>query len=610
MEFITYYAHLDEQNIPMILHRATPEMQEQVWIPGRGWQAADFLLDVLMGHGDTYPIAEEMARQYFPAEAFLDDNGDDNGHGGGNGDGRQEPGPRPSHPEPASSPALPPSPHHTRTLCPPMLPPDALTWLSQQTETTSSIDDLVEDGWMGCSLEDLIPWLSDREVFERIAAISWRKTAREADGEVALMTADSIGLDGLLEWMLDNRDECPQVYMADKQAEVPAAIPLLRPLATNLPDGLVSEQVVDAEMLDVLAEIFAAVKETFGTQAHLMQFDYGSFAEALREKGSIRLKGEFIDLSDGEIFWFTIDGRTRKLAYQSTGRSDPAFRKELIDQQHTAASTPSAASQPPADLDRNPSSGSIDDGLSHEDPSGGSRVVQPGLYSNDPEVQERLASRPVTDLSLEELLAQGFHGFSLRDLLPRLEADSVGLIYLGCGWVITQPDQRGDAAVMTDHRDDFELLLECLMEEEGDGPTIHAPDETVLPLDALPLKCPTAYNLPEGMRSHEVVDGEFQQLLEEIFKDLQKAYGGRARLYRFDYGAFTEHAENDVIVLTGEFVDLEGGEIYSFTMDGVQQRIRYAETGRIHASMAVCGGTAISRGTAADSTTETTASIP
>lgn len=60
---------------------------------------------------------------------------------------------------------------------------------------------------MWCSLEDLIPWLSDRDVFEQITAINWQKTEREADGEVALMTTDASGLDGLLKWMLKNRDE-------------------------------------------------------------------------------------------------------------------------------------------------------------------------------------------------------------------------------------------------------------------------------------------------------------------------------------------------------------------------------------------------------------------
>lgn len=116
MDSIEYYARLDERNRPMVLYRATPQMQEQVWIPGRGWEEDEFLLDVLMGHGDTYPIDLELARQYFPLEAFF--SGDQSqGHGwrlhghqegGSHGDGL--PGDRcdgdgchgPPDPEPAS----------------------------------------------------------------------------------------------------------------------------------------------------------------------------------------------------------------------------------------------------------------------------------------------------------------------------------------------------------------------------------------------------------------------------------------------------------------------------------------------------------------------------
>jgi hypothetical protein len=221
-------------------------------------------------------------------------------------------------------------------------------------------------------------------------------------------------------------------------------------------------------------------------------------------------------------------------------------------------------------------------------------------------VQEWLAGLAETDQSLQDLLAEGQIGFSLRELLPLLENDNTALSFLADGWVVTQPDASGDLAVMSDFLEMFELAHLALIDEQGQAPHVHAPDDTTLPMDSLPLGRATAFNLPEGTRSHEVVDGEFQVLLEEIFKDLQTAYGERAHLYRFDYGTFVEHAENDVIVLSGEFVDLEDGEIYSFTMDGVQQRIRYAETGRIHASMAVSPGTAAS----AESTVETTASIP
>lgn len=73
MNTIAYYASLDEQNRPRTLYRATPAMQEQVWMPSQGgWMLSEFLLDVLMGHGDTYPISEQLARQHFPGAAFAD----------------------------------------------------------------------------------------------------------------------------------------------------------------------------------------------------------------------------------------------------------------------------------------------------------------------------------------------------------------------------------------------------------------------------------------------------------------------------------------------------------------------------------------------------------
>jgi hypothetical protein len=387
---------------------------------------------------------------------------------------------------------------------------------------------------------------------------------------------------------------------------VPAAIPLLRPLATNLPEGLTSEEVVDADMMEGLVDIFAAIKEAFGNQAHLMQFDYGTFAEVLQKHDAVMLKGEFIDLTDGEIFWFTIDGRKRKLAYQSTGRTDPAFRKEVIEQQELAGATTNAGTQASAatgseKVPGKESGPAIDTAIAPA-----SLITRAGLSSAEPEVQEWLASLSETDQSLQELLAEGRIGYSLRELLPMLESDTSNLSYLDDGWVVTQADASGELAVLSDVLEMFELLHQSLLDEQGQAPHVFAPDDTTLPVDSLPLGRATAFNLPEGMRSYEVVDDKLQELLEEIFKDLQTAHGERAHLYRFDYATFVEHAEHDVIVLSGEFVDLEDGAIYSFTMDGVQQRIRYAETGRIHSSMAVCGGTAAS----ADSSAETTGSIP
>ena len=432
-----------------------------------------------------------------------------------------------------------------------MLSPDVLNWLSQQAETDSTIDDLVDDGWMGCSLEDLIPWLSDREIFIKLAAISWQKTAREPNGEVALMTADTVGLDELLEWMLDNRGQCPKVYAAEEEPEVPAAIPLLRPLAFNLPDGLSSEDVLDEDMMQCLSEIFANVKESFGNQAHLVKFDYVAFADSVSEHNAVYLSGEFIDLTDGELFDFTLDARKGKLQYKTTGRVDAAFRKQVDEQQEINMMGTGQE-------------------LSLESRS---------------DVQPWLDEIPETDRSLEQLLADGFQGFWLGELQPWLSDQSAFELLRVVDWVRTRPDESGMAALLTENIDRLEMAIDALDKGGEICPTVLAVDERGLSIDALPLQRPTAYNLQEGLSSRDVVTREFHDLLEQIFADLKQAYGERAHLYRFDYGTFMEFVENqDVIVLHGEFVDLEDREIYTFTMDGVQQRLRFASTNRYHSS--------------------------
>ena len=68
---MNYYARLDEDDQPIILYRATPDMEEQVWVPDRGWLPGEFLQDVLEGYGDIYPISEENARRSFDGRAFL-----------------------------------------------------------------------------------------------------------------------------------------------------------------------------------------------------------------------------------------------------------------------------------------------------------------------------------------------------------------------------------------------------------------------------------------------------------------------------------------------------------------------------------------------------------
>lgn len=66
-----YYARLDDDDMPVILYRATSDMREQAWSPSRGWIPAEFLLDVLEGHGSIYYIKENKAKEFFPPKAFL-----------------------------------------------------------------------------------------------------------------------------------------------------------------------------------------------------------------------------------------------------------------------------------------------------------------------------------------------------------------------------------------------------------------------------------------------------------------------------------------------------------------------------------------------------------
>lgn len=65
-----YFARLNDKDKPIILYRATPDMEEEVWTPTYGWVQDEFLLDVLEGSGDIYPISEAKAKAGFPKEAF------------------------------------------------------------------------------------------------------------------------------------------------------------------------------------------------------------------------------------------------------------------------------------------------------------------------------------------------------------------------------------------------------------------------------------------------------------------------------------------------------------------------------------------------------------
>jgi hypothetical protein len=211
------------------------------------------------------------------------------------------------------------------------------------------------------------------------------------------------------------------------------------------------------------------------------------------------------------------------------------------------------------------------------------------LTDDDLDWRVWLAGLPETDRSVEDLVQAGWIGFSLQQLTPWLQDDGIFIVlrYSTDDWVRTRPDSDGDVALMIGDNTCLKLVLE-LMEESEEAfpvPQLIAIDLEAMDSESLPLDRPTAYNLPEGTSSRDVMDDEFVGMLQEVFADLKQAYGERAHLYRVDVGKFVEVAENqEVIYLTGEFVDLEDGEIYRFTMDGVQQRIRYESTGRYHVS--------------------------
>ncbi|MBD2719505.1 hypothetical protein [Synechococcus sp. FACHB-909] len=203
------------------------------------------------------------------------------------------------------------------------LPPVAQRWLDQLITSTRSIDSLVEEGFQGCSLQDLLPWMDGGQGLAAIEAIDWVKSQPDADGDVALMTADAEGLDRLLEWMLETHGNCPMVYAPEEDVVVPDGIPLLRPTAYNLPEGMSSAEVFDEEFSENLSELFAAIKDSYGNHAHLYRIDYGQLIEKIEQ--GIFLAGQFIDLNDGELFDFSMDSMNQRIRYQSTGRYHEGF---------------------------------------------------------------------------------------------------------------------------------------------------------------------------------------------------------------------------------------------------------------------------------------------
>ncbi|MCP9829341.1 hypothetical protein KBZ19_12690 [Synechococcus sp. L2F] len=203
------------------------------------------------------------------------------------------------------------------------LAPATLRWLNQLDSTTRSIDCLVEEGFQGCSLQDLLPWMDEGHGMAAIQAIDWVKSQPDEDGEMALMTADAEGLDKLLEWMLETRGSCPMVYAPEEEVAVPDSVPLLRPTAYNLPEGMSSDEVFDEEFSENLSELFAAIKDSYGNHAHLYRIDYGQLVETIEH--GLLLAGQFIDLNDGELFDFTMDAINQRIRYQSTGRYHEGF---------------------------------------------------------------------------------------------------------------------------------------------------------------------------------------------------------------------------------------------------------------------------------------------
>lgn len=203
------------------------------------------------------------------------------------------------------------------------LHPVAQRWLDQLTTSTRNIDSLVAEGFQGCSLIDLLPWMDGGQGLAAIEAIDWVKSQPDEDGDVALMTVDAEGLDRLLEWMLETRGSCPMVYAPEEDVVVPDGIPLLRPTAYNLPEGVSSDEVFDEEFSENLSELFAAIKESYGNHAHLYRIDYGQLVETIEH--GLFLAGQFIDLNDGELFDFSMDSMNQRIRYQSTGRYHEGF---------------------------------------------------------------------------------------------------------------------------------------------------------------------------------------------------------------------------------------------------------------------------------------------
>jgi len=202
--------------------------------------------------------------------------------------------------------------------------PDVLAWLAHLETSDLDIASLVSDGCSGLDWEDMLPWMHRPAARYRITQLPWFRTVADADGGLALMTRDRKGLDALLDWMLADCGECPRVYAPQPPIEVPAMVPLLRPIATNLPEGFSGVEAIDVHVMDCIDQMFADIKKSYGNQAHLISFDYGTFMKQLDEKGALLLNGEFVDLNSGEQFTFCMDEIGQRMTYQSLPSSSSA----------------------------------------------------------------------------------------------------------------------------------------------------------------------------------------------------------------------------------------------------------------------------------------------
>jgi hypothetical protein len=146
------------------------------------------------------------------------------------------------------------------------------------------------------------------------------------------------------------------------------------------------------------------------------------------------------------------------------------------------------------------------------------------------DVHNWLNGIPGATRTIESLVADGFHGFSISDLLPWLNDAHVRKRFDAISWLKTTPDSSGEVALMTADEQALDDLL---------------------------------------------------SLFEMIFADMKEIYGNQAHLYRIDYGCFMHHMETQGgVVFSGEFIDLDSREIHTFTMDAIQQRLRHQSTGR------------------------------